>query len=307
MARFDPEPILFYGLNDKVVVLTGGAHGIGAATVSLLYENGAHVVFGDRDGSAANVIEERYRDRVHFVHTNVSNYSSVLNLFKVAYSKHGRIDHAFAIAGISEQTNWFHPGLNLESIETIPEPSTLNVDLLGTIYFARIAAVYLRQGVSSEEDSADKSLILVSSIAGFTESPGMPLYCAAKHGVLGLMRALRPSLPASHGISVSAVCPWMSATGMVDDIQDAWQRAGLPMNQPSEVAQIIVGLAAVGEEGNGKTIYVEGGRGWDIEAGLDDTREIWMGKSQSQSWLEGQKLLMAHPGSAAYWASKATE
>ncbi|OJJ45324.1 hypothetical protein ASPZODRAFT_17540 [Penicilliopsis zonata CBS 506.65] len=126
----------------------------------------------------------------------------------------------------------FGPG----EIERAPEPWTLNGDLLGTLYFARIAAVFLRQDASRE---ADRSLVLVSSIAGFTGSPGLPLYSASKHGVLGLMCALRTSLPDTHKISVSAVCPWTSAKGMEDEI---------------------AGLAAWGRRATRKTIYVEGGR-----------------------------------------------
>ncbi|KKK24443.1 hypothetical protein ARAM_006071 [Aspergillus rambellii] len=305
MARFDPEPFLLYGLRGKVIVLTGGANGIGAATVDLLYENGALVVFGDLDADAGKKVEARYPERVQFVSTDVSIYSSLLNLFHAAYAKYHRVDHAFSIAGVSEQSSWFHPSLDLNSLENVPEPIVLKVDLLGPIYFSRIAAGFLRQRTSTDGNEGGtaekKSLVLVSSVAGFMESPGLPIYCAAKHGVLGLMRSLRCSLPQTHGISVSAVCPWMSATSMVDDIEGPWQRAGLPVNQPAEVAQIIVGLAALGEEGNGKSIYVEGGRGWDIETGLEQTRNQWMGQKQSEAWLEGEKFLRSHPASAAYW------
>lgn len=157
-----------------------------------------------------------------------------------------------------------------------------------------------------EQTSGDakKSLVLVSSIAGFTESPGLPLYGASKHGILGLMRSLRTSLYTTHGISVSAVCPWMVRTGMVTSIAARWQRAGLAMNSADDVANVILGLAATADESNGKAIYVEGGRGWDIEEGLDRTRVEWMGREQSLAWEKGQELLSSHSDSAAYWATK---
>ncbi|KAL4884287.1 hypothetical protein BJY04DRAFT_215716 [Aspergillus karnatakaensis] len=308
MARFDPEPMLFFALDGKVVVLTGGANGIGASTVSLLYEHGASIVFGDKDATAGTKLSESFaeQERVLFLETDVTSYASTLALFKEALRVHGRIDHAFAIAGVEEQGSWFHPSEGIESVETPPDPLALNVNLLGTLYFARIAAVYLHQN-HSDSPEADKSIVLVSSVAGLTESPGLPVYCASKHGIIGLMRSLRTSLPTTHKISVSAVCPWMTSTAMVNDLAGAWQRAGLPVNQAGDVARIIAGLAALGEEGNGKAVYVEGGRGWDVEVGIDESRERWMGGAASRAWEEGQRFLKGNPGSAAYWVQKRDE
>jgi NAD(P)-dependent dehydrogenase (short-subunit alcohol dehydrogenase family) len=76
---------------------------------------------------------------------------------------------------------------------------SLDVNLRGPILFSRIASVYLRQQPQNEQSSsstttekaATKSLTLVSSVAGFTEAPGLAVYSAGKHGVYGLMRALR--------------------------------------------------------------------------------------------------------------------
>lgn len=131
------------------------------------------------------------------------------------------------------------------------------------------------------------------------EAPRLGLYGASKHGVIGLMRSLRCTLPASHQINVCAVCPWMTATAMVRETRDQWIHAGLPMNQPEDVASIVVGLAAAGAGANGKAIYVEGGRGWDIEEGLDRTRHEWLGKQQNRTWLEGQMLLSDSTGAFA--------
>jgi hypothetical protein len=86
--------------------------------------------------------------------------------------------------------NWFDPSLDLPSIKKVihairnepirkvltfqtPNKLVLDVNLLGTLYFARIAAVYLRQGAQPGDD---KSLVLMSSAAGFKETPGMFLY-----------------------------------------------------------------------------------------------------------------------------------
>lgn len=114
----------------------------------------------------------------------------------MAYETCGRVDHAVAAAGISERGNIINTSLTMESVREEPKSSmfVVDVNLNGVLYFARIASVYLRQPGLNDKSStaaADKSLTLVSSVAGFKESPGLPIYSAAKHGVLGLMRAAR--------------------------------------------------------------------------------------------------------------------
>jgi NAD(P)-dependent dehydrogenase (short-subunit alcohol dehydrogenase family) len=160
------------------------------------------------------------------------------------------------------------------------------VNLTGSLYFARIAAVYLKEGAKPAED---KSLVLLSSTAGFKETPGLFAYTASKHGVLGLLRSARPYLPKTHNIRVNAICPWMTDTVMVDGIRDNWVKEGLPVNQPEDVARVILEVA--GDGGNGKAVFVEGGRGWDIEEGINRTEEVWLGRDVSRTLARGQEVL----------------
>lgn len=180
--------------------------------------------------------------------------------------------------------------LNLKSrVNGLQKPSTkcLDVNLLGTLYFSRIAAVYLKQGASPKED---KSLLLLSSTAGFKETPGLFVYTAAKHGVVGLVRSLRPYLPKTHNIRVNAICPWMTDTVMVEGIRQEWINEGLPVNTPQAVGRVIIEVAADGVS-NGKAVFVEGGRGWDIEDGINRTEEQWLGENVSKTLARGQEVL----------------
>lgn len=171
------------------------------------------------------------------------------------------------------------------------QPATdkvLDINLRGILYVARIASVYLRQ---NRPENADRSITLISSVAGFKESPGLFVYQAAKHGVLGVMRGLRKYLPhRAHRLRVNAVCPWMTTTAMVKGIQDAWFKAGLPANTPMDVARIIAGLV-VDPKLNGMSIYVEGGRGWEIEENLDHLEPQWLGEEPSRTLAIGQNVL----------------
>lgn len=318
---------------------TGGSTGIGAATVTLLHSIGARVVFGDVNSSAAQTLLSSLPSASSnpapvFVPCDVANYSDNVRIFKTALSTYGRVDHAVANAGLVERSGWFDAGsLSLDDVETEPDTAVLDVNLKAVLYFARVACAYLAHG---REESTDRSLTLLSSVAGFKESPGLFVYQASKHGVMGLMRSLRLITPDRFGVRTNCVCPWLTLTKMVPDaIRQGWAKAGLPSNEPEDVARIVVGLAAAGpgsgaqmlrkepEEGesgrgiegtyntagypwgereetggvNGRAIYVEGGRGWDIEEGLAYTQPYWMGKSPCERLVQGQKIL----GQGNHW------
>jgi NAD(P)-dependent dehydrogenase (short-subunit alcohol dehydrogenase family) len=326
MTRFEPNPEALEALREKVVILTGGSTGIGEATVRLLHGAGAHVAFGDVNtaGAESLVASLPGPNQPLFVQCNASLYQDNVTLFKRAYQKFGRVDHAIANAGLVERPGWFDVGMSIEDVEKQPSTTVMDVNLTGVLFFARVACAYLSQG-----EGRDRSLTLLSSVAGFEESPGLFVYQAAKHGVLGLMRALRLYAPQAFGVRVNCVCPWMTLTGMVEGIEGGWKKAGLPMNEPKDIARVVVGLASAspafgpgmlrniecegasgrGLEGafntsgyawgeseceggvNGRAIYVEGGKGWDVEEGLAYTQPYWLGKGPAERLVEGQKEL----------------
>lgn len=89
----------------------------------------------------------------------------------------------------------------------------IDINLNGTLYFARLAVAYLKDKHIVDAGSSDaksisssKCITLVSSVAGFKESPGLFAYSAAKHGVMGLMRSLRPFTAPLYGLRVNAIC-----------------------------------------------------------------------------------------------------
>ena len=96
------------------------------------------------------------------------------SLFKTAHDQHGRVDHAFSCAGIFERGSWFDPELTLETVGQSPDTfAVLDVNLIGTIYFARVAVVFLR---NDREEGDDRSLTIMSSVNAWRESPGLYMY-----------------------------------------------------------------------------------------------------------------------------------
>jgi NAD(P)-dependent dehydrogenase (short-subunit alcohol dehydrogenase family) len=89
----------------------------------------------------------------------------------------------------------------------------VDINLNGSLYFARLAVAYLkekhtfdRSATTATSITSSKCITLVASVAGFKESPGLFAYSAAKHGVMGLMRALRPFTAPVYGVRVNAIC-----------------------------------------------------------------------------------------------------
>lgn len=134
-----------------------------------------------------------------------------------------------------------------------------------------------------------KSIVLVSSIAGITEAPGLFAYSTAKHGVIGLMRALRPWAPLKYGVRVNALCPWATDTQLLG-VKEKWVKEKMPLNTPTDVGKIILQCSA--DRGlNGKAVFITGGRFFDTEEGVDRTLPQWMGEQNAKDFLKGQELL----------------
>lgn len=191
MSHFPPDESSFSNLNGAVVVISGkfptstainqqcanenigAATGIGAATVKTLSKNGAKVVLGDINKEAAgNLCKEH--PGLSFVQCDVSEYDDIYRLFKVAFDQYGRVDHAVSCAGIFETGNWFDPELTIDTVKKDNgNLKTLDVNVIGTLHFSRIAAVFLREG---RQKGQDKSLVLLSSVNAFRESPGLYIY-----------------------------------------------------------------------------------------------------------------------------------
>ena len=312
MSRFIPNPSLFPTLRSKVIVLAGGSTGIGAATVSLLSQHGAHIYFGDVDDESGAKLKKSLlsgrtqgsrnnggvttESRLEYHHTDVREPIHTYNLFKAAFAEHGRVDHAICCAGILERGAFFDPELTVEELEKNlvdhDAAKVLDIDLVGNLQFARIAAVFLRDG--NKDKGLDKSLTILASVNSFRESPGLYMYQVAKHGLLGILRSTRSTLWRRDGIRVNAVCPGMTESEMTKAIVPAYKDGGLFWQPASDVAELIGSLMATRKDGTaepgtgdygdivtGKAIYIESGKCWEYDQAFWDTMPQWLSEEGS--------------------------
>ena len=100
-----------------------------------------------------------------------------------------------------------------DSIREPPPTAVLDVNLKGTVFFTRVAVHYLRRSLAQNASTQkDASIVLVSSVAGFGNWPGLFQYSASKHGVMGLFHSAKDFLYGTEGIRINAVLPNMTGT-----------------------------------------------------------------------------------------------
>jgi len=214
----------------KTILVTGGASGFGAGFVRKWAAHGATVIVGDidvekGDGLARELQKETGDKRVHFVHCDVTDWQSQVNLFKeaVKLSPHGGIDTVVANAGIHRNDRLQMPSDLSAAEPRKPNFKVMDVNCTGVLYTTHLAYYWLPKNPGStacsmtsvpEEQTRDRHLLLLGSIASLAPISAAPQYAAAKHAVLGLFRSLR-STSHPQGIRINILLPYFIDTNIV--------------------------------------------------------------------------------------------
>jgi NAD(P)-dependent dehydrogenase (short-subunit alcohol dehydrogenase family) len=236
-------------LEGKVAIVTGGASGIGWATVERLARDGAQVAIFDRTAVEA-------ADAVSFV-VDVTDQQSVTCAVEDVVARWGRIDMVVNSAGVgaagrivdNDDTEWMH---------------VLDINLMGAVRVIRAAIPHLIAARPS-------CVVNVVSAVALTGFPNRALYTASKGALLALTRALAADHLAD-GVRFNAVCPGTTETPWIQRLLDAAldataERSHLEARQPhgrlvtaDEVAAAIAYLASPDAQStNGVALSVDAG------------------------------------------------
>jgi NAD(P)-dependent dehydrogenase (short-subunit alcohol dehydrogenase family) len=186
-------------LKDRVAVVTGGAAGIGLATVRAMVAEGALVVAGD-------INEERLReehagaDAVVPVALDVASPESAAGIVQTAIDTFGRVDVLCNVAGIVDRF------LQVGEMEDEVWSRVLAVNLTGPMMTARAAIPHMLEHGSG-------AIVNVASVAAFTGARGGAAYAASKAGLVAMTRTITATY-GRDGIRAVAVCPGSIATGI---------------------------------------------------------------------------------------------
>jgi meso-butanediol dehydrogenase / (S,S)-butanediol dehydrogenase / diacetyl reductase len=256
------------GLQQRVVLITGAARGIGAATARRLAAGGARLVLADLDGPAVDKLAGDLGGVG--VAADVTRAADVARMIEEPYRRWGRLDVLFNNAGVIR----VQPLLDVTEAEW---DRVMAVNLRAVFFVLQAAARRMKGQPPIPGSELRGKLIQTASIAGYRGGNHlMTPYSASKAGVISLTRSAAQALAADR-ITSNCVCPGAVETAMWEQIdqelgalhgwapREAWKRrtAGIPLGRPEtpdDVAGVVAFLAGPDSDYmTGQALKVDGG------------------------------------------------
>ncbi len=244
-------------MQGRSAIVTGGASGIGLATIRRMAQSGANVAIWDMNEKAMKDIAGSITEvKTHTCKVDVSKLSDVEAAFKSTLAAFGKVDALVNSAGIAGPNTmvWEYPAEDWLRV--------MDVCLNGTFYTCRTVTPHMIQNRYGR-------IVNISSVAGKEGNPTASAYSAAKAGVLGLTKSLGKEL-ATHGVNVNAITPTTVKTPILDQVAQShidYMMSKIPMGrlgEPEEIAAMITWLCtedcsfstgAVFDLSGGRTTY----------------------------------------------------
>lgn len=238
-------------LEGRKALVTGGASGIGLATATRFTEEGAAVTIVDVNDAAGKEAADALG--ATFVRADGSNPDDVTEAFRQASAAMDGLDIAYLNAGVTirpiEERGELPGPFDIAAMTEEQYRRIMGINVDGVVYGIREAVRTI---------TPPGSILATASIAGITSYPPDPIYALTKHAVVGLVRALGPTL-AERGITINAICPGITETPLVGDrAAKMLKDAGFPLIPPSGIANACV--MAITEGGSGDAWVIQPGR-----------------------------------------------
>ncbi|MBZ9678137.1 SDR family NAD(P)-dependent oxidoreductase [Mesorhizobium sp. ES1-1] len=248
----------------KHALVTGGGSGVGKAIALALAEAGIAVtICGRREAALAEVAKKN--DRISGLAADVTNEAEMADLYQKAEAARGPFDMVVANAGMAGSA----PAHRTTRSDW---QRTLDVNLTGAFLTVKPAL----GGMAARKAGR---IVFIASTAGLKGYAYVAPYVAAKHGVIGLMRALAAET-AKSGVTVNAICPGFVETDMLEEsIQRIIEKTGRSVEearsslastnpqgrfiQPQEIAAAVLWLCGDAAQSiTGQAISISGGETW---------------------------------------------
>jgi NAD(P)-dependent dehydrogenase (short-subunit alcohol dehydrogenase family) len=229
-------------LDGKSALVTGGASGIGLATVRLLAAEGARVAVVDIDGEAAS--EAAALVGGFALAADVSRSEEWPRIVSEVKGALGGIDIAHLNAGVTTGV------ADIAQLTDEQYRRIVGVNMDGVVFGTRALVPELRA-------SGGGAIVATASLAGIIAFPLDAAYTLTKHAVVGFCRSLGRILEPDH-ITINCVCPGLVDTPLLTgEIRDALVESGFPLIDPEAVARAVLGCVL--ETATGQAIVVQAG------------------------------------------------
>ena len=210
-------------IKNKVALVTGGASGLGAATVRLLLEEGAgKAIIFDANEETGNQVADELGEKILFVKTDVTVDEEVKAGVQQAADHCGEIHIVINCAGVGIPTKVFSRKSGPMSYQSFNH--VIQVNLLGTMNVIRHCIEKMVSNQATNEDGEKGVVINTASIAAFDGQVGQSAYSASKAGVVGMTLPIAREF-ASYGIRVMTIAPGLFNTPMMAGLPDPARKA----------------------------------------------------------------------------------
>jgi NAD(P)-dependent dehydrogenase (short-subunit alcohol dehydrogenase family) len=240
-------------LEGSTFIVTGGASGLGAATVRMVVEGGGRAVIADLKESEGQALAKELGGSARFVRTDVADEASAKAAVAAAVGGYGGLHGLVNCAGIvyGEKTVGKEGAHSLAGFVR-----TININLIGTFNTIRLAAEAMARNTPNAE--GERGVIVnTASVAAFDGQIGQAAYAASKAGVAGMTLPIARDL-SRNGIRVMTIAPGLFQTPMVGEIPPEIAeslgkmvpfppRLGRPAEFASLVAEIVRNVMLNGE------------------------------------------------------------
>ncbi len=202
-------------LSNHTFLVTGGASGLGEATVRYLVAQGANAIIADLNEESGNALASELSDNAVFAKCDVTSEDDVQSAISAGVEKFGSLQGSINCAGVVVVQKVLDREGNPADLGKFAKG--IEINLVGTFNVARLVSAQI---VKQETNNEDKGIIInVASIAAFDGQIGQGSYSSSKSGVVGLNLPLAREL-ARHGIRVMTIAPGVFGTPMMASLPE---------------------------------------------------------------------------------------